>query len=379
MTKEEFYDRGIVKINEVYQIFKDHFTEDRVDLRNILSKETFCNRCINPGNDSYTVDEGDSPYIIVHFPVVTITNEYNDSVTIKDLWAKVFLTYKGTMKFGFLLNRSHYPISHWKSDYMHSHIPGIPKHRISDFLSPCLGTGPIRDTISSLISGYDELLWQLFCRELEVYVTVESIAGVPYRRLKNIGETDYRSTLIRRDCFCTEYKYRYNNSALSKNVLRKFIKYLIDKKHLKFNFNGTSYSIAMSSFDYYVNVSNIFIEWYNEEFNNKGITVPYSELIAKNVIFKVDIIDNTIYHSSVPPTNNENRRGVVLTFKDKPVNLVIEDGNEVVECSHVLNPKIATAILRSILAIINCKYGREENRNTEGTDNTSNTQYRIIV
>jgi hypothetical protein len=379
MTKEEFYDRGIVKINEVYQIFKDHFTEDRVDLRNILSKETFCNKCINPGNDSYTVDEGDSPYIIVHFPVVTITNEYNDSVTIKDLWAKVILTYKGTMKFGFLLNRSHYPISHWQSDYMHSHIPGIPKHRISDFLSPCLGSGPIRDTISSLISGYDELLWQLFCRELEVYVTVESIAGVPYRRLRNIGETGYRRTLIRRDCFCTDCKYRYNNSALSKNVLRKFIKYLIDKKHLKFNFNGTSYSIAMSSFDYYINVSNIFIEWYNEEFNNKEITVPYSELINKNVIFKVDIIDNTIYHSSTPRSNNVGREGVVLTFKDKPVNLVIENDNEVVECSHVLNPNIATAILRSMLALINYKYGREENRNTEGTDNTSNTQYRIIL
>lgn len=379
MTKEEFYDRGIVKINEVYQIFKDHFTEDRVDLRNILDKESFCNECSAVSTNNYGVGDTHSPYIIVHFPVVTITNEYNDSVTIKDLWAKVVLTYRGTMKFGFLLNRSHYPRSHWESDYMHSHIPGIPKSRISDFLSPCLGSGPIRDTISSLISGYDELLWQLFCRELEVYVTVESIAGVPYRRLKNIGETNHRRTLIRRDCFCTECKYRYNNSALSKNVLRRFIKYLIDKKCLKFNFNGTSYSIAMSSFDYYINISNIFIEWYNEEFNNKEITVPYSELINKNVIFKVDIIDNTIYYSSMPILNNVRREDVVLTFKDKPVNLVIEGDNEVVECSHVLNPNIATAILRSILAIINCKYGRKESRSTEGSDNTSNTQYRIIV
>lgn len=379
MTKEEFYDRGIVKINEVYQIFKDHFTEDRVDLRNILSKETFCNRCIDLGNDNYNLNEGDSPYIIVHFPVVTITNEYNDSVTIKDLWAKVFLTYRGTMKFGFLLNRSHYPISHWKSDYMHSHIPGIPKNRISNFLSPCLGSGPIRDTISSLISGYDELLWQLFCRELEVYVTVESIAGVPYRRLRNIGTSDYRRTLVERGRFCNHYFYGYSNNALPKSLLKNFIKYLIDNKCFKFNFNGASYSIAMSSFDYYIHISNIFIEWYNEKFNNKETTVPYSELISKDVIFKVDIIDNTIYHSSVPITNNESRGGVVLTFKDRPINLIIENDNEVVECSHVLNPNIATAILRSMLALINYKYGREENRNTEGTDNTSNTQYRIIL
>jgi hypothetical protein len=381
MTKEEFYDRGIVKINEVYQIFKDHFTEDRVDLRNILPKERFCNKCIDQGNDSYTVNDGDSPYIIVHFPVVTITNEFDDSVTIKDLWAKIFLTYKGTMKCGFLLNRSHYPISHWNSDYMHSHIPGIPKNRISDFLSPCLGSGPIRDTISSLISGYDELLWQLFCRELEVYVTVESIAGVPYRRLKNIGQSDYRRTLIPRGCFCNYCHYNYNNHAMFKSLLKKFIKHLIDNRCLRFNFNGTSYSIAMSPLDYYINISNIFIEWYNEKFNNKEITIPYSELIARNVIFKVDIIDNIIYYSSTPQTNrNERGGGIVLTFKDKPVNLVIEDdSNEVIESSHILNPNITTAILRSILAIINYKYGREENRNTEGTDNTSNTQYRIIL
>lgn len=378
MTKEEFYDIGIVKINEVYQIFKDHFTEDRVDLRNILSKERFCNKCIDLGNDNYILNDEDSPYIIVHFPVVTITNEYNDSVTIKDLWAKVLLTYKGTMKLGFLLNRSNYPISHWKSDYMHSHIPGIPKNRISNFLCPCLGSGPIRDTISSLISGYDELLWQLFCRELEVYVTVESIAGVPYRRLKNIGTSDYRRTLIARNCFYNHCVYSYN-SALPKKLLKEFIKYLIDNKCLKFNFNGASYSIAMSPFDYYIHISNIFIEWYNEKFNNKETTVPYSELISRDVIFKVDIIDNTIYHSSVPLTNNESRRDVVLTFKDKPIHLVIESDSEVVECSHVLNPHISTAILRSILALINYKYGREENRNTEGIDNTSNTQYRIIV
>jgi hypothetical protein len=135
----------------------------------------------------------------------------------------------------------------------------------------------------------------------------------------------------------------------------------------------------MSPFDYYIHISNIFIEWYNEKCNNKETTVPYSELISKDVIFKVDIIDNTIYHSSIPSTNNESRRDVVLTFKDKPINLVIENDTEVVECSHVLNPNIATAILRSMLALINYKYGREENRNTEGTDNTSNTQYRIIL
>lgn len=379
MTKEEFYDRGIVKINEVYQIFKDYFTEDRVDLRNVLSKERFCSRCVTVSDDNYIVDNSDSPYIIVHFPVVTITNEYNDSVTIKDLWAKIALTYKGTLRHGFSLNRSHYPFSHWKSDYMHSHIPGIPKDRISEFLSPCLGSGPIKDTISSLASGYDELLWQLFCRELEVYVTVESIEGVPYRRIANIGNSQHRRIIVDNGSFCSFYNYNYRDNSFSRDLVKKFIKHLIDNRIFNFNFNGISYSISMSSFDYYINISNAFIDWYNKLYNDKEINITYLDLISYNVIYKVDIVDNCIYHSSVPTANNVTDGIVVLTFKDKPIHLVIEDNEEVVQCNHVLNPNIATAILRSMLTIINYKYGRKENGNTECNNNTSDTQDRIIL
>ena len=68
-----------------------------------------------------------------------------------------------------------------------SHVHGIPFNRFTDFKSPCLGSGPIKSTVATLALGYDEAIRQLFCLELDKYVRVESIAGIPYRYLEKIG------------------------------------------------------------------------------------------------------------------------------------------------------------------------------------------------
>ena len=52
--------------------------------------------------------------------------------------------------------------------------------------TPCTGRGPINSTLSTLAIGYDEAIWQLLCLELDRYVRVESIDGVPHYRLENI-------------------------------------------------------------------------------------------------------------------------------------------------------------------------------------------------
>ena len=365
MTREEFYNAGIIKINEIHQIFKDYYTEERVDLRNVISLDTFIRESRND-NDSFSVDIANSPFILVHFPEVTITNEYNDSVNIKDLWAKVYLTFKGTIRSGFLLNRSHYYKSHWNSDYMHSHCPGIPKGRISDFLSPCLGTGPIRDTIHSLVHSYDELLWQLFCRELEVYVGIESISGGPYRRIKNIGISANRRRFDNE--FYSMLNFNYNASTIPLDYIKKFIIYVIKSGALKYNFNGTSYSIAMSHIDYYLVISNLFIEWYNEAFNEGEVTISYNNLLGRGILHKVDIIDNKMYYNKANGANGDTSSPFVLRFKDRDIYLNIEeDTTESISQSYnILEPHIAISILRNILAVINLRYGRieETNNNT---------------
>ena len=43
--------------------------------------------------------------------------------------------------------------------------------------------------------GFDETKWMLFCHELSLYVTVESLEGVPYNHLENVHLYNHIHTL----------------------------------------------------------------------------------------------------------------------------------------------------------------------------------------
>ena len=58
-------------------------------------------------------------FILVHFPHVRVTNEYDRFVDINHLWAKVKVMYNGTLNGRFTLNRSEYTLLHIRSNYMH--------------------------------------------------------------------------------------------------------------------------------------------------------------------------------------------------------------------------------------------------------------------
>ena len=80
-----------MEIKQVYDIFNDFFGEERVDLQDTN--------------------------IIVHFPKVTVTNEYNRSVDITHLWVKVPLNSNGTIANIFCMVRSEYTYQQFVSGY----------------------------------------------------------------------------------------------------------------------------------------------------------------------------------------------------------------------------------------------------------------------
>lgn len=211
-TINELRQKLSTDVLNVYEVFKNYFGEENVDLQDIPDEERVVDMiyaCTDITNieTSFPIEISDAdydsiasrfrsakPFILVHWPTVTVTNEYNRSITIKDLYAKIKLDCEGripTENRGFLLNRATYSVEQWVSSYMHSHIAQIPKDNLERFQEPCLGSGPIIDTINSLkadiTEGFDEIRWMLFCEELSRYVTVESIAGVPYNHLENVG------------------------------------------------------------------------------------------------------------------------------------------------------------------------------------------------
>lgn len=301
-------------------------------------------------------------FILVHFPHVRVTNEHDRFVDINHLWAKVKVSYNGTLNGGFTLNRSEYTLLHIRSHYMHSHISSIPTGDFTQFQNPCTGRGPINGTISALNRDYDEDMWNMFCLELSKYVTVESVAGVPYNYLEKLGTNDMEVGV---DRFITYLSPNYYGSVITPDKFREFVRYFISSKKLKFNYVNGSYSIGMSLIEFIVLISNEFIKWYNDQFNKEELTAKFADL-KRHGILRECIIDNgKIYYDRGRNNVNNYTQYIgkkVCVFKEREITVDITDIAEVrnENKSIILNTQTALYILNIILKVLNYRYGRNK-------------------
>ena len=310
--------------------------------------------------------------ILVHFPHVKVTNEHGRYVDINHLWAKIKITSEGTMVGNFALNRSEYSVTHFKSNFMHSHVSAIPIHNFTEFQVPCTGEGPINKTMGSLNVDFDSDLWQLFCLELSKFVTVESINGVPYHYLERIGTDGMQLS--------TSSFTVFNSSGLNYSFIyfKEFVKYFIQGNRLKFNYVNGSYSIGMSYIEFIVLISNEFIKWYNKQFNDGEVTTTFEELKRNFIVFEVIINNNKIYYNTRGSNNINNIASYIgkkiCTFKGKEITLNIADAAKIENknTSIILQSQIALFILNQILKVLNYKYGRE--KTTTCTENQTGTK-----
>ena len=416
---EELYSLLMDKPNQVLAIFNDFFGEDKVDMQGFMSVDELKSWLSVTPISAYTsrgvlgMSMGDyntyssqpltnlrgevldlvlnqlcseivdtigdikfsSGFILVHFPHVRITNEYNRFVDINHLYAKVKVLHNGSMNGYFSLNRAEYTYLHISSGYMHSHVSTIPTSDFTKFQTPCTGTGPINDTISNLSNEFDSDIWRLFCLELSKYVEVESIAGTPYHRLENLGTSNMGAG---EDVFRVVNQLRYDDSI--KEIIKEFVPYFIKQGKLKFNYANGSYSIGMSFTEYILVISNEFIDWYNKKYNNKEWKYTFDTLKRSDVLKEGIIANNKIYYEN-------SRRNVnscaayngqrMCTFKGKDVLINIVDINEVKEDnkSIILNTNIALYILSKILRVINYRYGKAEQRDQEGNRISEKVRY----
>lgn len=315
-------------------------------------------------------------FILVHFPHVRVTNEYDRFVDINHLWAKVKVMYDGTLNGKFTLNRSEYTMLHISSGYLHSHISGIPINDFTQFQNPCTGSGPINGTISALNRDYDEDMWNMFCLELSKYVTVESIAGIPYNYLERLGTRNMEAGI---DRFVTYLQPHYYGDTLSTDKLRDFVRHFINTKKLKFNYVNGSYSIGMSLPEYIILISNEFISWYNDLFNKGEVTNTFDNLKTRRLLREC-IIDNGKIYYETGRTNVNNYLGYigkkVCMFKGREITISITDIAEVrnENKSIILNTQTALYILNIILKVLNYRYGRETDA-TEGNQLGTEVRY----
>lgn len=384
---KSMYDTLMEKPLEVYQIFKDFYGEELVDMQGYPTLEQYDDRVkedfteveILSCNREVPLSHGliDNIFILVRFPEVKVTNENNKSITIWELYAKVLLTWQGKSIGSFSLNRSEYDMFQLKNSYLHSHMSSIPTSDFTKFMSPCLGEGPIRGTLASLAINYDPLIWQLFCLELSKYVQVESLGGGPYKRLEQLGNNNLTPVT----------KWSMRNKAefptfpqFHGESVKNFVRWVISRNKLKFDYTNGSYGIAMPYTSWQVFISNEFIEWYNIEYAEKRTRYTYNDLIRAGVVYKGVINNNKIYQENIneiAPDFSSYIGKKVCTFKGEEIRLSIRDYNDnssELNKSTFINMYIAEHILSSILQVINYEYGNNRT-DIQGIRNNKEVYY----
>lgn len=377
------------EIQDIYQVFVDFYGEDNVDLHNSFDLNTFQNYLYNTLYTNLIADVISTNlkncpirelkhliaeykenkniylkkfislysstfynYIIVYFPKITVTNEFNNSVDIEEVYIRVPITFNGKMVSNFEIIRTKYSYNQYKSGYMHSHAHSGISGTSADWRSMCLGSGPLVTTTHTLKDSYDIDIWRLFCLELDEYLKVESISGVPYIRMDRIGDiSNYTPYIINSN---TSYS---NNYIISIPLVKDFLKYLFNKLLLEnidyFSFRDKSICLALSNEQFAIVISKYFIEYCNSlntELNINDIIFNYLVKVKRNI--------NGILNYESDKSNNNiniNSNNFILCFKGKSVYMKVDMPKDLNKDKNIylLKPNIVNTILHYLINIIN--------------------------
>lgn len=415
-TVNQLYDHLYQKVYDVYDIFKNFFGEEYTDLQyrvneNYFKRITIVNnlRALNleiatdidfdtsfeVSSSSLSILENQlanhKADIYVWWPNVIVSNESGRSIPIKDLYAKVTVQLDGRIPYecrGFGLNRATYTKEQFLSDYLHSHVESIPKGSPSSFMAPCLGSGPIGNTIDTLKNDYDEITWMLFCQELAMYVTVESINGGPWKRLENVGTDTLLPSHRGYDHYLDEGIF---TAIFSRDTLKQFMEYYLEKGHLSLSYKDGNFYCGMPYYEYIIDVSNAFIDFFNKNLKKgagllrlcfSGSKLLHRTIAANGKFYRCKEEQNEIRSFHTEDVNYfRNKR--VLTFKGKEILTTItdEDVKSILEDTTVtiiLEHKVAMYILHHILRTINYRY-KNEYYNNKHRANQDAPSYQGII
>ena len=361
------YDSLTKNIYAVYDVFKEFFGSDRVDLQGLKSREEFISSyssLLSNVANLHTDSEINDFCVLVWFPEVKVTNEYNKSITIYDLYARVSIDSLGRCT-GLRMNKATYTVEQWKSRYIHSHLPRLNYDKPQLFNTPCLGLGPLLYTKEKLYGICSLDFWLLFCSELEDYVTVESLNGGPYIRMEEVG--NYSPEDLH-----TQY---YNASSLELNsynlagpissMLNDFVKLLL-KDPVPVEYANGSYSLGIPFIQFMLIISDKFINWFNQKGNPHRAKLGRTYLEENNIIKKYILRDNCLFlpDDSEDSLFTQNGKDMFM-FKGTMIKLrIIGTDPDATAGVKLLHLDIVKGIASAILHVLNFKYGRNNEENS---------------
>lgn len=328
------------KAFQVAKVAEDYFGKDLVDFQ---------------WKDNFKSEERkDYINLLIKFPHVRITNEEDEWIDIQDLFVKIGVMKTGNMCSTPTFIRTTYPLIQWVNNYMHSHI-SFYSNNYKNWYNMCLGRSQLSSTIYSLNEDFNLDIWGLYFYELEKSVQVESIKGVPYRRLSSVTN---KAEVPVPNYYRIDEANSYNMDIGTFEGLPEFLMYLLHTVDIEFAWNGECYVLGEPMLNFWIKVSNAFIEWINKM---RFYRFPRS-MMCKYIISESKVYRPTDY-ASLQELPEENNDYMDFYFKGVPQKLTVfkenNDGSNVKEIL-LLNDNYFVTLLSSILSNINRHYGREE-------------------
>ena len=353
------YSRVVEPLKEIKQIVEEFFGEENVDfnipsyylyktmVKKLLKKDTI-------NLDTLTLDDCCSEamnclfdYFLIHWDTVTVTNEFDDSEKIFDLFVKVRMI--GTHVQGFSMAKTTFTQSQYKASYVHSHVP---RNKNIYFSQPCLGSGPIIETISTLGATYDSQIWGLFCQELDSYVKTESVVGVPYIRISNIKIYDS----VEEDSINAAYlKEAFNETEEYITYIKKIFKEFVNTGSIKFAYKNGSYCYGEPIADIIVKYSNYFIDYIKT-----NIHTPRIQRQILNNLKKASYMNGALWvlsTSEIADLAYNSSDFIFFKGNEYHLKIIENDGNDI-QYYYVVDTSIVRVLLTKLLLFINCNYGK---------------------
>lgn len=342
-------------------ILEDEFSEENVD---------------------YTINQTVATFL-VHFPKVTIRNEYDESIDIFDLYVKVKVNSSGRLEDYFTMLKATYTTRQWLAGYSHSHLRSISSiDNVAVFSSPCLGTGPIADTQSTLMRSYSQEMWGLFAFELSKYVTVESLSGVPYIRMSkvwNLGSGESSGIKYEFDLTTGYSPAGYDLATYFESLppaADAFIPFYIKNTDFPLTINSGNIEIGMSDKNFMLDISNKLVEFCKTLSNPEEFIRVCLVQVEQHGFHYIVVADSSRNRNrTVRNTDEYEGRSLGFSFKGKEVTLhfIKEDMSVNTDKLYLVNPKFAFIIKTAILKLI--KYGY---KNRAEITNSSGKEFRFF-
>lgn len=360
MDLQNFITSHNIHIYDAVEVIKDFYGEDFVDDSNIykLTENDITNE-----NYEKVIEKFNYNYILIYFPKIKVTNEYNKFTYIYDVYVKVNITPSGKIKRYFRVSKSTYTKAQALTGYIHSHV--VPARANSDdlFYEVCLGyNGPISNFMMRLMTeDYCESDWEIFCVYLKHFLEIESLRTEPYIRLRTISKND---TIINLQDVFNDITYlksvKNTDVGYEKIKIEDFVKYIAGHRIFEYNYNIDHYDIACSFEEFVLKISYAFVEYVNKYYKD------CVKDILRHTTIEVSYSEGKFYYkknsSNITLKVQDNQ--YLFDFKGKPVHIKIIDdlSKEVNNDFNILTLSYIVTIYHKMFNFINSDYGTKNKK-----------------